>query len=92
MDPKYEGVPLTPLRASKMRSRPELLGSSINFSDAQWPWEKKGTLVLLVELKGIGTPKKQQKGSNPLGNRGTDQNSSARSSSREDRIRVPNSF
>ena len=30
-------------------------------SDAQWPWEKKGTLCLLVECYGEPFPKKRGK-------------------------------
>ena len=37
--------------------------------DAQWPWQKKGILVCLVELIRGTLPKKRTEGRNPLGNR-----------------------
>ena len=46
---------------------PRKIGLLLNYSDTQWPWEKKGTFLWLVEFKG-GTlaPKKEERA---LGNK-----------------------
>ena len=36
-------------------------------SDAQWPWEKQGTLFWLVDFKGTPFPKKREEKRTPLG-------------------------
>ena len=39
------------------------------YSDAQWPWERKGILLSLVEFqRGTFPAKKSKQGRNPLGN------------------------